>query len=263
MRGEITFAVCALAIPLAAAAGSAWACRRFAPRELAARYWLAIGLAVGFLASYCLLPDHGPLVPDKHWHWLPHLAAVATLGAMAQAAGVSLIERLTALAVLALVAAWQLVPLWPDLAPPRSSAVPLLAGYFWVLMSLLVALPDRLLGRWFVGLLVAAAAVVAVIVAASVSFKYGQLAAAASASAAGCCAATWIDSARRPAATAAPDLPAGIRGMLPGYVILVAGSAFLGAIDPSPPQPAILLAPAIPLVMWIFAAPWFRTSASR
>jgi hypothetical protein len=41
--------------------------------------------------------------------------------------------------------------------------------------------------------------------------------------------------------------------MIPVYAVLAGGSAFVGTIEPSPPLPIILVAPAAPLVLWLFA----------
>jgi hypothetical protein len=45
-----------------------------------------------------------------------------------------------------------------------------------------------------------------------------------------------------------------IRGLIPVFVLLVGGMAFAGAIEPSPKIYAMFLAPAAPLMLWLFAA---------
>jgi hypothetical protein len=44
-----------------------------------------------------------------------------------------------------------------------------------------------------------------------------------------------------------------LRGLIPVYAMLIGGLAFIGTIELDPPQPTLLLAPAAPLVLWIFA----------
>jgi len=244
MSAEVEFALFTVAAPLAAAAATALLLARFAPATLAERYALGAALAAGFAVGYWLLADWAPLVPEQHWHWLPYVGAAAVLAAIGLAEGVSLPERWLGFALLSLVAAWQLVPLWPDLSPPRTATVPLLAGYLLLITGLLTALPDRLVGRTFVALLTTSAAATAVLVGLGVSGKLGQVAAAAAAAAAGCFAAAFFLRNR--------ETP--IRGLIPVYVVLAGGSAFAGTIEPLPPLPIILIAPAAPLVLWLYAA---------
>jgi hypothetical protein len=245
MRADIELALYTAVPPLAAAVATAWLLWRLLPVNIAERYALGIALAVGFFIGYWLLPDNwAPLVPQKHWQWLPYLAAAAVLGGLPLAAGVSWPERLLAYGALALVAAWQFVPLWEELQPPRHYAVPLLAGYLFMLTALLTALPDRLLQSTSVALLTASAGATALLIAVGVSVKYGQVAAIAAAAMTGCFGASFI-SAKRALA---------IRGLISVFAVLVGGLAFVGTIEPTPPQPIILLAPAAPLMLWLFAA---------
>lgn len=255
MRADIELALYTAVPPLAAAVATAWLFRRFLPVTFAERYALGIALAVGFFLGYWLLPDWAPLLPEKHWQWLPYLAAAAVLGGLTQATGVSWVERLLAYCVLALVAAWQLVPLWPDLQPPRHFAVPLLAGYLFLVAGLLAALPDRLLGPLFVALLTASAGAVALLIAIGVSLKYGQVAALSTAALAGSSVTSLLPKLTRRASEGSADqLPTTIRGLISVFTILVGGLAFVGTIEPSPPIPIILVAPAAPLLLWLFAA---------
>jgi hypothetical protein len=234
-------------VPLLAAAAMAWLGRRVLPQNVAERYVLGIALAVGFFSGYWLLPnDWAPLIPTKHWHWLPYLSAAAVIGGLAATLGVSWPERLVAYGLLSLVAAWQLVPLWEELQPSRPYSVPLLASYLTVLAALLAALPDRLLGSSFVGLLVMAAGAVALMVAVGVSLKYGQVAAIAAAALAGCFGASLL--------AVTDKCPLVARGVIPVFVLLVGSLAYVGTIEPSPPIPILLVAPAAPLMLWLFAA---------
>ena len=81
------------------------------------------------------------------------------------------------------------------------------------------------------GVLALAAASLAVFTAAFVSVTYGQLAGIAAAGLAGCLAS---DLSRTRTAS--------FRGLVPAYAVLVAGTAFVGFIEPTPPLPGILVA---------------------
>ena len=122
--------------------------------------------------------------------------------------------------------------------------MPLLAAYLFLLSVLLAALPDRLLESTAVGLLTVSAGATALLIAAGVSIKYGQVAALAAAALAGCFGASFYTANRAVA----------IRGLIPVFVVLVGGLAFVGVIEPTPPLPIILVAPAAPLMLWLFAA---------
>jgi hypothetical protein len=241
-------------IPFTAAVAAAWIVRSLVPAEISKRYVLGFALAAGFFAGYWFLPD-AALVPSKHWHWLPYLAAVALVGGLTSASDASWTARLLAYGAVAVVAAWKLVPHWGDLQPPWHYAVPLLAGYFLLLSVLLVALPDRLLGPLFVSLLCVSAGATALLITIGFSLKYGQVAAIAAAALVGCLMATLLPKLTRRASEGPSEwLDPSIRGLVPVFAILVGGLAFVGTIDPSPPMPVMLVAPAAPLMLWLFAA---------
>ncbi len=255
MRNEIELVHYTAVVPLLTAAASAWFAGRLLPVQLAERYALGIALATGFGVGYWLLPEWAPLVPTNHWQWLPYLAATAVLGGLTQATGVWWIESLFAYGALALLAAWQLVPLWEELVPPRHYAVPLLAGYLLLLMAILSSLPDRLLGPLFVGLLAVSAGTVAVLIAIGVSMTYGQVAAVAAAALGGCWLLSLLANLTRGVSEeSAARLAVAIRGLIPVFAVLVGGVAFVGTIEPAPPMTIILLAPAAPLMLWLFSA---------
>jgi hypothetical protein len=114
-----------------------------------------------------------------------------------------------------------------------------LATYLFLLMTLLAALPDRLLGRTFVALFAAAGVTTALLIAIGVSLTIGAIAVAAAAAVGG-------------VAVVARESYA--RGLVPIFSVLVGGLAFVGTIEPQKPLPIILLAPAAPLALWLFAA---------
>jgi hypothetical protein len=255
MDGRTELLLYTFIVPMLVAAAAAWFASRLLPVPIAERYSLGVALAAGFGVGYWLLPEWAHLVPTKHWQWLPYLAAAAVLGGLAVAGGVTWPERLVANAALALVAAWQLVPLWEELQPPRHYAVPLLAGYLFLLAALLSALPDRLLGPLFVGLLAVSSGTVAVLIAIGVSLIYGQVAGVAGAALCGCWLASLLSALTRNVSANDTGIRSQcIRGLIPVYAVLVGGLAFVGTIEPTPPMTIFLLAPAAPLMLWLFSA---------
>jgi len=234
------------------------------PRELSERYRLGAALVVGFIVGNWLLTDGAPLVPSRHWHWLPHLAAgAAVIGGLTLAGGMSWPERILGYALLTIVAAWLLVPDWEELQPPRAYLIGLLAGYFTVLASLLTALPARLQAATFAALLTAAATAVALLITAEVSMTYGLPAAIAAAALAGCFVASLLTRSASKGRIStrsvsegnpSPALATPLRGLIPVYAVLAGGLAFVGTIEPAPPMWTIMVAPAAPLALWLFAA---------
>jgi hypothetical protein len=153
-------------------------------------------------------------------------------------------------ALLAAASAWVLVPTWATLWPPRLVTIPLLAAYLLLLMALHAFLPDRLLGRLFVALLTAAAIGVALLIAIGVSLKIGQVALAAAAAFGSCSVAAFPP--LTPTKTDESMRATASRGLIPTFAVLIGGLAFIGTIEPQKSLPIILLAPAAPLMLWLF-----------
>ncbi|MEX0717217.1 MAG: hypothetical protein WD066_11545 [Planctomycetaceae bacterium] len=236
------FAYGVLAPALVAAVASCLA-RRVLPAATAARHAGAFAFSAGVCAGYALLPEWAPWIPERHWHWLPYLAiGAAVVGPIALAEGVGWFERWMLLVPLAIVASWLLVPRWPNLDPPRTTLVPAVAGYFFLLAVLLDGLPDRVPGRMLPGALFVSAAVVATVILDQASVS---LARAAGLSA---CALGGIAAAFGRRATAME-----LRGLVPAFATIVGGMAFAGCIEPTEPLFALLLIPAAPLALWFLA----------
>jgi hypothetical protein len=244
------------AAPFAVALALVFLARGILPALVSERIALAVAFAVAFFAGWVLLPDAWtPLMPARPWHWLPYLGllAAALCGAASQttpflASGLanqrslSYGWRLAIHLVTAVAAAWLLAPNWPDLDPPRYVHILLLAGYVFALMTLLDALPDRVLGRLFPFVLFAAASAPAIVIAVPRVLTMGQMTGLAAASLLGCGAAGIF--ALRDAVT---------RELVSVYSVLISGIAFWGSIDPEPPAYSILLAPLTPLMLWLCA----------
>ena len=146
---------------------------------------------------------------------------------------------------LCILAAWLVIPTWDALQPTRNVLIPLIAGYFAVIAWLLVALPERLRGRSFLAILTLVATATAALVGVHVSMKVGQAATVAASSLGGCWFASWL--LRR-------DKDSAITlGLIPLYSLTLISFALAGAIEPSPPDWILLLVPATPLLLWLFA----------
>jgi hypothetical protein len=230
-------------VPFVIAIAVWWLCWWALTETTRTRYAAALALAAAFCTGYVILPEWAELVPVRHWQWLPYVAALAgVVSPIGLAAGVSRIERGILHALLAGGAAWLLVPDWESLEPSRGVYVALLGGYLFVLATLLDLLPDRLSGVTLQLWLTLAAFAVAGTIAAFVSAKYGQVATVAASSLLGCTVAGW---SRGTSTTT--------RGLIPVFALLIGGATFVGAIEPEPPMYAILLVPAAPLALWLFA----------
>jgi hypothetical protein len=248
MSAAISLVVYSIAAPGAVALAAALVLQRILPERIGQRMALAVALTAGFCAGYWLLGEWTSLIPQRHRQWLPWLAiAAAFVGGSRASSYVAWI----AWTLLAAASAWVLVPTWATLWPPRLVMFPLLAAYLLLLMALLAALPERLLGRLFVALLTAAAIGVALLIALGVSLKIGQVALAAAAALGGCSVAAFIPS--KAAQSADPGRATASRGLIPIFAALIGGLAFTGTVEPQPPLPIILLAPAAPLALWLFA----------
>jgi hypothetical protein len=212
----------------------------------AARYAFAAATAVGFLVGSLTFPDRMPLVPERHWHWLPYLGLLAVwLG--------SVPERLPwwirwlGYAGLAAVAGAQLVPGYADLKPAWYVLTPLLAVYLFALICLLSLLPERLRGRLFIGLLACTAAATSVLVTAEISLRIGLFSLRIPVAIATCFVVSWL--VRFPATV---KLQSAVLALIPVFVVLVGGTAFVGAIEHSEPRWLLLFTSAAPLMLWLF-----------
>jgi hypothetical protein len=248
MSAELQFVLYSVAAPFAAAAGIGWLLSLVLPADVASRYALAAALATGMFAGYWLLSDDwAPLVPDRHWQWLAYLPlAAALIGGLSYASGVSIGERWFVFAVVAAIGAWLLVPTWANLWPPQAWSIPLLAGYLCLLMVLLTSLPDRLLGRLQLGLLVGASAAVAATIGADVSLRLGNVGVIAAVATAGCWIASWL--------LPADSIPTALRGVTPAFAVLVGGLSYAGAIEVQPLRLHMFVPATAPLLLWLFAA---------
>ena len=185
-------------IPAAVSLAMVLAVRRILPNSASKRYAAALGLGTAFFVGYALLPEqmHASLRPQRYWHWLPYLGAVAMMaGPVGLAHGLLAMERWLMQLMLALLAACLLVPTWESLQPPRTVCIPLLTSYFFVLMTALAPLPARVSARLFQSLLAVVALCVAGMIWALVSETTGRVAAVVAAGMMGVCVSSFFSTA--------------------------------------------------------------------
>ncbi|WP_425616542.1 hypothetical protein NA78x_000190 [Anatilimnocola sp. NA78] len=255
MTDELQFVLFSAVIPTITALFVALPLLRFAPQSVAGRCSLAIATAGAFFVGYVLLPDWAPLVPARHWHWLPHLAiSGAVVGCLSVLVPLPAWGKYLLYLLLGLLGASQLVPQWDDLEPGRSVMIPLLAAYTALVSLLLALLPTRLRGKLFVVLLAATVMCSVPIIAVEGSLMMAQTAFLLVPSLIGCWLAMVLANrgkAQEPLSE--ESLGLATAGLIPVYALLSIGGAFVGAIEATERNYVLLLVPASPLVLWLFA----------
>lgn len=240
-------------IPATVAAGVALVWLRLSDR--AGRYALSVAVAAGLVAGCWIYPDQLPITPDKHWHWFPYVGALAAIiGGGAAFAPLPVLDRKLLYFALGAAAAFVLVPnwpSWPESLPARPILILRVAAYIGVISAALAFLPDRIRGRGFVWILALSAAASAALITSEVSLRYGNISLRVATALAGCWAASWLLSSEDSHGN--PSWPQLTLALIPLYAVLIGGGLFVAAIEPEPPKYPLLLAPATPLLLWLFA----------
>lgn len=230
-------------VPAVVAFSLVFVLRRVLPASAAERYPTAIAFAAAFFVGYALLPSWAAIAPTRHWHWLPYLGLVAmVMGPVGLAQGLLRVERWLLTLLLAVLAAWLLVPTWADLQPSRPTYILILTAYVLLLSMLLDPLPARVPARLFLAALTIVAGAGALMLAVFVSLTFARLAGVAAAAMAGCAVAAFRNGG--------PTMP---RAVIPAFAVLLGGSLFVGSIEPDPALHGFLLVPAAPLGLWLCA----------
>lgn len=212
------------------------------PSSESARYTGALGVAAGFLSAYAYL-EPGHLTPASHWQWLPWLAMIASIvGPISLATGVKLPERWALSVILALTAAWFLVPTRASLEPMRTTYLLAVAAGMTLLWNLMDRPAQSQSGVPLALALAATSLSGAALVAFAVSIRIGFLGAVgAAALAGGGLSAAW----KRDSTF--------VRGMLaPASVILI--GVLLTAQLNGLPISTIALILSAPVTLWLFEA---------
>lgn len=210
------------------------------PATESARYTGALGFAAGFLSAYAYLePSH--LLPVSQWQRLPWLAIVAAVaGPIGIASGVKRPERWALSAIVALNAAWFLVPTRATLEPARPTYIFAVAAALTLLWNLMDRPAQSQSGVPLMLALAVTCLSGAALVAFVVSTRIGFLGAACAAALAG----GGLSAALKRDSTV-------VRGVLaPASVILV--GVLLTAQLNGLPLSTIALILSAPLALWLF-----------
>jgi hypothetical protein len=233
------------------------AVRLVAGRREVGRFVFPIAAALGFAAGYSLLPrDFAVWQPEssRPWTWLPYGAAVAALIAVGFQCIPAPRVRMLADVPLAIVAAFCLTPTWEvaGMKPVFMSCV--LLGYLLLVGAGFTLLAGKLPPRVVVGAMALAGLLLAIAAGVMVSTRFAQLAAISGAGLGGACAAGCFRGK-------ADEMSA--VGVVPVYVILVGGVAWIACVEPDPPQWALLLVPLLPFAFGPIAMVASRTLKAR
>lgn len=221
----------------------AWLLLRLSPTDFAQRQALPIGLAIAWMAG-CLFIEPRARQPCTHWTWLPWMAAIAALLApIGLASGVRLVERWLLNAVLALAAAWFLVPTWTHLQPARSVHVAVIATGTFLLAAILDPISRRNSPAWLPFSMLLAAACGAGLLADAVSLRFAQLGGVAASGLGG----AWVVSLLHRSGNI-------VRGLLLPYAVMVGGLMLAGSLESSEtPRTSFILVPLAPLAVALFS----------
>jgi hypothetical protein len=228
-------------VPAAVALATYFAFGWLLPEDVGRRYRLPSALALGVFVGMAFLPTTKSVLPERFWEWIPYLGLLAAFACgLTHAAGVTTGERWIAIAHLAALTAWKIVPTWDELAATRPMQIFAVATGIALLTMLVEPLATKLPGRLFPVWLFCAAGTVALLILGEVSETFGRLAALPASALLGCGIASWLTPSAADWRTI--GLP---------YAALVGGYAFTGFIYPTPPLWPLLFVPFAPLALWI------------
>jgi hypothetical protein len=233
------------AVALAAALLTALGGWRIVRSGDGSNFILPCAVIVGFIAGYFALPrSFAPLTPQANqpWQWLPYFAVITGLSS----ASLSPFSRPGAwalpLVVSACIAAAVLAPSWPVFGLTRRPLQLVAALYLVMVGGPLLYLPGRIRTQWHVTALAITGAINAIAIGATVSTRLAELAAIGAAGfAAAAIAGFWFLKAT----------DRSIRSLTALFAILTGGTAWLAFVEPDPPQPLLMIAPLLPLLLWV------------
>jgi hypothetical protein len=232
-------------VALAVAIGTAFGGSRLLRSGGKSHFVLPLAVVIGYFAGYLLLPrSFAALTPQANqpWQWLPWLAAITVV----LSASLSPWSRPSAwslpLVVAACIAGAALAPGWPVFGLTRRPLQLVLALYLVFLGIPLLYLPRQAQKRWLVTALAVAGMVNATAIGALVSTRLAKMAAmSAAVFTAAAIAGLWLMQAS----------DRSLRNLICVYAILTGSIAWLAFVEPDPPQPLLLVAPLVPLILWL------------
>ncbi|MCI0458629.1 MAG: hypothetical protein L0Z62_16830 [Gemmataceae bacterium] len=198
----------------------------------------ALALGASFAIGFVVL-EGSQVARTNPWFWLPFLALIA--------GGLGLVDLLPSFpsrgrwgvrALVAVVAAWLLVPSF--LEPFRPQRPVGVAASIFILWALLEPLAERQPGGWFPLLLSLVALAGSVVLQESGNSRFAQLLSLLAGALGGCALVSWWYPHRSL-----------LRGMIPGFAVLLPGLLFLGYFSADMPLVNFLLVMAAPLALWL------------
>jgi hypothetical protein len=246
LRGGVIPALAAVALFLAI--GWLW------PADVARRYRAGLSFVLGAFIGFVLLPSTKTLSPSQFYDWILYLGILAAfLSGLTRAEGVTRGERWSAVYFFAPIAAWLIVPGWPELVPAWQFQWAGLSLAIMLLTALLYPLPLLLPGRAFPCWLMLPAIATSLLMVEQLSETFGVRAALPAGALAGCGVAAFFF-------REAPDW----RSLVLPYAFIAMGYAYTGAVYPTEPQWLLLLAPIAPLGLWFCSmGPLARLTGNR
>lgn len=200
----------------------------------------ALALGAGYVTGHLALFGWPGLAPQESWEWLLHVGAAATAAGMLVAS--ARIPRRVGWGIAALVAiaaAWLLVPQWQESRLAWTVALALTAIALWIALQTLADRISTVSLSLIVWIAVSAAALV---LERAATARFAQLAGALAASAGGCLLVAALGSGRK----AGP-------GLAGGAAMLLVALMFTGHFNHFSDIPAIcfFLIVAAPAMAWI------------
>jgi hypothetical protein len=210
------------------------------PADRAERLGGALALSGGFAAGFAAFEGSVVSRTDP-WFWLPLLALLAVVVGLSE--GNPPVPRVVSWGLRALLAGltgWLLVPAFLEAA--RSQWLGVLAALVFILWSLLAPLSHRQPGGLLPLLLSLIPAVGGVVLEASGNLRLALLSGVLAGTLGGCTLISWR----------CPQRPL-LRGMIPGFAVLLPSLLFLGYFYIEMLLPSFLLVAVAPLFLWVGA----------
>lgn len=234
-------------LPAGSSAALLFVGRRFLPD----RYSVGFAFVVALLTGYLVL-EWAPVVPERHYQWLPWLPLLCFIPLAVSLVREVRVWRLVTFVPVSAATAYFIVPAWSRLDDVRWTYLFAVGIATWITCALLDFVASRMRPGWFLTTLALLLGGLAGVLMPFLSMKFGQMVLSA------CGATTGIA-----LISLRSDKPATARGLAPlAGVVLVCG-AFLGFVDPDPPLYPYLTPLAAPLLLVPFVVEPLRSISER
>jgi len=228
--------------PALVAGAVVWALHRKSLGAAGSRFGASAALAAGFFLGYRLL-SLSPWMPEAHWQWLPYAVLLAAVvGPIVTAPRGSWPVRIGSCAIVAIAAAWFLVPAWEKLEPSRLVYLIGWVVYVTSLTALLSPLTSRFPGPLLPVVLAATLLAGGMVLFLADILRFAWIGVAGAGAMAGIATVAAFD--KRTDAIAGVTLP---------FAVLLAGALLVGRLNSFSDVPWVsyLLVPLAPLLLWV------------